>query len=363
MAVPKETIWELDPHGRAKHEILRRYLGAWFPILNTYKDRILYVDGFCGPGRYKGGEPGSPLIALEVAKNHRRALKGELLFWFIDERADRIEHLKSELPAMQLPPHFKVYPEIGCFDEKFMPVLSQLKAEAKQLAPTFAFIDPFGFSGIPFSLISQFLKQPSCEAFITFMVDAINRWLEHPNPEIGHDIVDVFGTQEAMAIAKGAGNRVANLRLLYQQQLQKVAKFVRYFEMRDIHDRIQYYLFFASNNRLGHLKMKEAMWKVSPSGEFRFSDATDANQLVLFENDPTPVLEKILTQKFKGKKTTGEDIRLFVEDQTPFVGKHKTAALGRLEANKQIQVEPIKSDGKKRKGKTYPDDSIITFIK
>ncbi|HUK55152.1 MAG TPA: three-Cys-motif partner protein TcmP, partial [Nitrospiria bacterium] len=247
MAVPKETIWELDPHGRAKHEILRRYLGAWFPILNSYRDRILYVDGFCGPGRYKGGEPGSPIIALEVAKNHRRTLKGELLFWFIDERADRIEHLKSELSTMQLPSHFKVHPEIGRFDEKFIPVLSQLKAKRKQLAPTFAFIDPFGFSGIPFGLISQFLKQPSCEAFITFMVDAINRWLEHPNPEIGQHIVEVFGTQEALTIANGPGDRVANLRVLYQKQLQTVAKFVRYFEMRDIHDRIQYYLFFASN--------------------------------------------------------------------------------------------------------------------
>ena len=363
MAVPKETIWELDPHGRAKHEILRQYLGAWFPILNTYKDRILYVDGFCGPGRYKGGEPGSPIIALEVAKNHRRALKGELLFWFIDERADRIEHLKGEIPAMQLPPHFKVHPEIGCFDEKFMPALSQLKAERKHLAPTFAFIDPFGFSGIPFGLISQLLKQPSCEAFITFMVDAINRWLEHPNPEIGHDIVDVFGTQEALAIANGTGNRVTNLRLLYQRQLQKIAKFVRYFEMRDINDRIQYYLFFASNNRLGHFKMKEAMWKVSPEGEFRFSDKTDPNQLVLLENDPTPILGSILIQRFQGQRTTGADITRFVEDQTAFIGKHKTAALRQHETNKQIQVELIKTDGTKRKDKTYPDDSIITFIR
>jgi len=53
MATPKETLWELDPHTKAKHEILGRYLAAWFPILGTYHSRIVYVDGFSGPGRYK----------------------------------------------------------------------------------------------------------------------------------------------------------------------------------------------------------------------------------------------------------------------------------------------------------------------
>ena len=64
MAVPKETVWGIDPHTQAKHEILRRYLGAWFPILSRYNDRIVYIDGFSGPGRYKGGDPGSPFVAL-----------------------------------------------------------------------------------------------------------------------------------------------------------------------------------------------------------------------------------------------------------------------------------------------------------
>jgi len=50
MATPKETLWEIDPHTKAKHEILRRYLNAWFPILNSWNNRIIYIDGFSGPG-------------------------------------------------------------------------------------------------------------------------------------------------------------------------------------------------------------------------------------------------------------------------------------------------------------------------
>ena len=50
MTMPKETLWELDPHTKAKHEILGRTLRAWFPILGNYNRRIVYIDGFSGPG-------------------------------------------------------------------------------------------------------------------------------------------------------------------------------------------------------------------------------------------------------------------------------------------------------------------------
>ena len=44
MAKPDETIWEIEPHTLAKHEILRRYLGAWFPILATQNSKLIYFD-------------------------------------------------------------------------------------------------------------------------------------------------------------------------------------------------------------------------------------------------------------------------------------------------------------------------------
>ncbi|MGC1375672.1 MAG: three-Cys-motif partner protein TcmP, partial [Anaerolineales bacterium] len=67
MTKPSETLWEIEPHTKAKHEILRKYLGAWFPILGSKNARIVYIDGFCGPGKYIGGEEGSPIIALHEA--------------------------------------------------------------------------------------------------------------------------------------------------------------------------------------------------------------------------------------------------------------------------------------------------------
>lgn len=364
MAVPRETLWVIESHTRAKHEILRRYLNAWFPILNSCHSRIIYIDGFCGPGRYKGDEPGSPLIALEVAKNHRRTMKGELIFWFIDEREDRISCLEQEIQKNSIPTHFKVSVESGKFHEKLGVVLDDMEAKGSNLAPTFAFIDPFGFSGIPFTLIARLLKQKRCEALITFMVDAMNRFLEHPKDSIVKHIVDVFGTDEAVRVAESSGNRIDKLRALYQKQLRRVAKFVRYFEMRDQQNRPQYYLFFATNNELGHLRMKEAMWKVDTGGEFRFSDATDPNQRVLFESDPTAFVGKELGDHFRGKGMISvEVIRKYVENETPYLTKHMKSALRHEEGTSRVKVDSKKADGQKRRANTFPDDARVTFMR
>ncbi len=361
MTVPKETIWEIDPHTRAKHEILRRYLGAWFPILSRHHGRILYIDGFSGPGRYKGGEPGSPLVALTTALRSQETLRGKLVFLFIDERPDRIAQLEQELAVLSLPSHFSAKAETGVFHEKLDSILDDLEAQSLQIAPTFAFIDPFGFKGVPFNLVERLLKHPRTEVFITFMVDSINRFIEHPNDQVVQHIIDAFGTSDVLGIARGPGDRVETLRMLYQRQLEQVAKFVRYFEMRDAKNRTIYYLFFATNHLLGHVKMKEAFWKVDAERGFQFSDATNPDQLVMFEMDPSPTLAEILLQAYVSQTISVEQIQCFVEEQTPFLATHMRSAMKLLESKGKITVKPLKRDGKKRRAGTFPEGVIIIF--
>src|SRR5713226_2068943 len=148
MALPTETIWPLEPHTAAKHEVLKLYLQAWFPILNKRHQKVIYVDGFCGPGRYKGGEPGSPLIVLQLAANHTQTLTGDIIFWFIDKDEKRIDHLKSELASFPTPSNFKITASHGRFDHKLETLLDRIDQKHAQLAPSFIFIDPFGFSGV-----------------------------------------------------------------------------------------------------------------------------------------------------------------------------------------------------------------------
>ena len=362
MAVPKDTIWPIEPHTAAKHQILRKYLDAWLPILSMYNNTMLYIDGFAGPGEYTGGEPGSPIIALEAARTHHANLAGELFFIFVEERPDRVANLKARIAALELPKDFKIDVSGGTFAERMTKVLSRMDAAPEKITPTFALIDPFGFSGIPYELIGRLMGKNKCEVLITVMVDSINRWLTHPEEKVRAEIIETFGTEEAINIAFGHGNREQTLKDLYQRQLQKAAKFVRYFEMRNRDNRTIYYLFFASNNRLGHLKMKEAMWKVDQMGDFRFSDATDPNQTLLFEAPTIGPLGEELSNKFRN---TGlipvSNLLEYVEDDTAYVRKHMREALIQLEDEGRLHVAELKRDGKKRRGGTFPDEALVSF--
>jgi three-Cys-motif partner protein len=363
MAIPSEIIWQIEPHTTAKHKILRKYLDAWFPILGTYNKRIVYLDGFSGPGRYTCGEPGSPVVALESALTHRAKLTAELVFLFIEERTDRADYLESEIVKLECPGHFKITVERGSFAEKTGKILDELDSAGSQLAPTFVLIDPFGFSGIPYSLIRRLLAKEKCEVLITFMVDSINRWLTHPDESIRAHIVETFGTDAAVGVAEEIGDRVTSLKNLYHRQLNKAARFVRYFELRDGDDRVVYYLFFASNNSIGHLKMKEAMWKVDPLGAFTFSDSTDPNQQILFANPSMAPLVFNLASKFRGAgQIPASRAEAHVQDDTGYLRKHMGEALEQLESGGQLKVAELKTDGKRRRARSYPNEALVTFL-
>lgn len=362
MTTPKETIWEIEPHTLAKHEILRRYLGAWFPILGTHNPRIVYIDGFCGPGRYKGGEIGSPIIALREALKHADRIDNtEVRFLFMDERADRIAHLKAELEGIRIVDNFHVDAQTGLFADGLAQLLDALRARGTQLAPTFAFIDPFGFKGVPFDLVRRLLRNDKTEVLINIMADSVNRFLEHPDSQTQGHIIELFGTPDVLNVAQQGGNRITELRLLYQKQLSKHARFVRYFEMRDQNHRAIYFLFFASNHPRGHTKMKEAFWKVDPESGFCFSDATNPDQLVLFEVDETPKLMGDLVRRFGKRRVEVREVQMYVEELTPFVASHMREALRRLEDQKAIVVEEYKLDGKKRRRNTFPEEAVLRF--
>jgi three-Cys-motif partner protein len=362
MTKPSETLWEIEPHTKAKHEILRRYLGAWFPILGSKIPRIIYIDGFCGPGRYLGGEDGSPIIALKEALNQPALANSKVYFLFIDERADRISHLKIEQSLLKIPSNFHIDPRVNEFENTLTEILGGLQREGHQLAPTFAFIDPFGFKGASFSLVKRLLGNPRTEVFINIMIDFINRFVERPLPIDRQHIKDLLGASDAeIKQILNSPDRILAFRQLYQEKLHQYAKFVRFFEMRDHRNRVIYYLFFASNHPLGHVRMKEAFWKVDNQSGFIFSDSTDPNQPVLFELDPSLDLAKQLKNHFSGTTQLSDNIIAFVENETAYTSSHAKKALIQLENSNDILVDPMKSDGKKRIKSKFPDSVIIHF--
>ena len=363
MTIPQSTLWPIKPHTFAKHSILKKYLQAWFPIIDKSFRSLIYFDGFCGPGRYSGGERGSPIIALEEAVNHSSQLTGDVQFLFNDIRQDRIDNLQKECKDIPLPSNFSVSVENKEFKYNLRDVLE--KYTPRTQPPTFVLVDPFGFTGIPFALISELMARQGCECLITFMAESINRFFDLSDAKIRAGIIETFGSDKGVPIAlSDSGSRIEQLRDLYQEQMGSIAKYTRHFEMRKADNCVIYYLFFISNHRLGYIKMKEAMWKVAPNGAFRFSDATDPNQIVLFSDDDhwMPEAKRFINQRFKGRtKVNTKEIRLYIEDKTPFLSPHMKAALREMEADNNIKVDEKKLNGKARRKNSFPDGVVVKF--
>ena len=73
-------------------------------------------------------------------------------------------------------------------------VSNSLSESNHRLAPTLAFVDPFGLSGVPMELIANFLDSPKCELFLILMVDHLNRFLSTAHMKRSRD--SLFGTSD-----------------------------------------------------------------------------------------------------------------------------------------------------------------------
>lgn len=367
MSQPKEKLWELEAHTQAKHIILRNYLRAWFPIMGRYNERILFLDGFSGPGEYDNGEEGSPIIALKEAMNFlsycekHQWKKPEIVFFFIEQDTDRAHHLKSKIEQLHLPKQI-VYEVINStFEEVGNDISNSLEEDNAKLAPAFLFIDPFGYN-LPFELIQKLMSHPKCEVFINFMYEFINRFITRDGQE--KVMTRLFGTEDWRELNLDLLEpvaRKATIHSFYQKQLEeRAARYVRSFEMKGRRNPTKYFLFYGTNHKLGLEKMKDAMWSVDQGGGFTFSDATNPNQCVLFGNEPDySYLKNLLISKFSGKQVTIESIEDYVVCETPFKRSHvKTNTLAPMEKANEIKV--VKSKRKTKRG--YPEGTIIQFL-
>ena len=349
----------MTPHTAAKHLLLRRYIDRWFPILGRYQKSINYIDGFAGPGEYQDGEIGSPQVAIEAAKAHVEqgslAPDVQIVFTFIEANLESAENLSARLASINLPPSFKVSVIPGEFAKVIGAELDHLEREGLALAPTFAFVDPFGFSGIPLALMARILSYTRCEVFVNIMVEFINRFLEHPNDRIVAHFPETFGTDEVLEIPRRLGNREAAILNLYRAQLANLAKYVGRFDMHGRRDQKTYSLFFASNSPKGFEKMKEAMWSVDKAEGARYSDANPGESYA-FDLFPFWPLWDQLLARFAGQRIIMAEVERFVIEETDFLPTHARTIFKECERKSDVSVEVV--PGYRRPAGTFKSEKV-----
>lgn len=238
-------------------------------------------------------------------------------------------------------------------------VLDGIERREARLAPTFAFLDPFGFSGLPMRLIARLLGYDKCEVLITFMTGFVNRF----NDEFRENTLnELFGTVEWRQIRSidSPEERRNFLINLYLRQLKNVggATYAKSFEMIGPHNQTLYHLVFGTKHIKGLEVMKESMWAVDRRGTYRFSDITDVGQSFLIdytdESHWVPSAAEMVYQKFRGQTVAIELVRDFVIADTPFI--FRRAILRHIES-----ANLITDVMNRRRRFTYPDDCMIAF--
>ena len=208
------------------------------------------------------------------------------------------------------------------------------------------------------------MENPKCEVLINFMYCDINRFLSDQEKARHYDIL--FGTSMWRDIATLKEPQIRKLLIynLYQRQLEEEVRIeiVRSFEMVNKFNQTEYFLFYGTNSIDGLKAMKYAMWKVDPTGTFRFSDRTNPDQTVFF--DPKPnynLLKKLLLKEFSGKIVSIEQIEEFVVIKTPFRETHyKKQILKPMEEEEPPKIK-VRGGPGRRKG-TYPPGTVIQFL-
>ncbi len=355
--------WPIEDHTVAKHRLLESYLGAWLPILASWSEALNYIDGFAGPGEYDAGEEGSPIIALRTATEHKLTIQAKISFLFIESDSRRAEHLQSLLRERfpKLPAGWGVNVEAASFDRSVSSILDEFEKQGASLAPTLAFVDPFGFSEFPMGTLRRILANPSCEVFVTFMSGFVSRFLE---PDRGPALDALFGCSDwNKARNLESQERIDFLVRLYERQLGTglTKAYVRSFEIQGRSNRPLYHLVFATTNIRGLEQMKEAMFRLDRTGAYRFSDYFGLSQKTLLDYSdgsaaPWSRDAALSVWKAFGGKMVGEQtIHDWVVEATRYVYRKRQILLPLEEASAVAEVW-----GRRKIG-TFPKGCRVRF--
>ncbi|MEU2287886.1 three-Cys-motif partner protein TcmP [Streptomyces sp. NPDC013178] len=358
------VLWKLEPATEAKHRLYKQYLDAWWPIfLQTSartgysRPRVTLLDAFAGPGRYLGGEEGSPVFILRKLLNHTAVDRMNLSrqrvrLIFIEKERPRYEHLCAELvrcfgPLEDLPVHVEVHN--GEAGQDSGELLTKLDAWGH---PILGIFDSWGNINVPLSLMSRIAHNPSSEVITTFGPNWFSReqGRQMASEDFNPEILDmVFGGREFWSPADAELRPDERWRVwlsTYRDALRR-AGFRSQLQFRLVPRTGQpLYLVFGTGHPKGLEAMKEAMWKVDVSDGMSFKDPRTRGgvlpgQSTLFTGADVvdPELLELVHQRLSQGVATVEDIGQWLLTETSrWLPKHALAAVQELRNDGVVTV-------------------------
>lgn len=181
-------------------EVKDQLLGCYFKpyvskILHTYKP-LVYVDCFAGKGKFDDGNPGSPMIALNIVNeclDTTTMVDAQISMTFIDLNYE--DELKENL---------KDYPWVTVISGKYEDNIKEILKD-KRGSNVFLYIDPYGIKALQCSMFDSFansnfnsiemLINMNSFGFIREVCNALETSLSLDDPTIFEDLVEYDTTK------------------------------------------------------------------------------------------------------------------------------------------------------------------------
>jgi three-Cys-motif partner protein len=369
--LPLERLPEYAPHHNAKHKLIREYANVWLPKLGFSYPQVAVVDGYASAGRYRGRQPGSPLILLHayLGRSDHDKFQSQPHFIFLEERREFAAHLQAEVDDLDLK-GTRVDVIHGAYVDRFPMVVEWLATHYRQPLPTFVFIDPLGYKGNPFSHLRLLKRQLPKKSEALVYVPA--SWMARfARTGITANALDELYSSRSWEDAvkqestrRGASEALAGA---FYDVMKGEFDWVTRFNVDPLR-RNDYYLMFGTDSLPGLREMKRAQWKVDPVGgrAYQQSAARAIGQGELFAAEELGELPReetlpvLLRERFGTEAFTIEDAEFFTLTQTRFLDdKHlRQWALLPLQSAGQLKVE----QSTRRRERDFPAKTVMRFI-
>lgn len=187
---PDEPPPAVEGHSKAKLDVLRGYLRAYFDRLNVNPNREEFkldlVDGFAGGGTFRDGEEtlsGTPLIMLEEAgaaesrlnRGRRKPLRFDCKFYFVEKEASHAGHLRKALTERGYRiDDDRIVVRNSRFEDEIDGILEEVIRRQPRAGRAIFLLDQTGFSQVRLALVARiFRRLPAAEVILTFAADTL----------------------------------------------------------------------------------------------------------------------------------------------------------------------------------------------
>lgn len=384
-----------DAESRAKTRFVSYYIGTYLNIISGTRDRIpnlryrriLYLDFFCGPGKYDTGEDSVPLLVLTHAKLREKPINN-IYFYFNDlNLATELEgNIKEKFHTDRVPNYIHI-------TQKDSTTIN-LSSLIDKNDIVMSFVDSFSYLLCDTRTISKLIANQLSDCIFYINFQHFYRFIDAESER--EKFINFFGSEDAFESARKMFHETRNKDELASLMMQD---FIRRLDT-SVGQRLYYLpVFFRNSTEDTAITQIIMVVSKSPKGpdairgsfcEFGDKDKpgsinenfyldqgritvyenTSINQMSLFEHEekmekyayPMSFLPDSLTSSITRSELLSridQDYRRKNLYLSGYSEKYLTRMLSYLEDNQMIEVVNTDPSRRKRRIHTYPDTARI----